>query len=422
MIISENMIAVFGLGYVGKWFINEIGVERIEFIVDNNPILWNTTWNGIEVISPENFIKRKSSIMVVISAPNYEKEIVSQLNSYGYANYCLFTELWINEKINLNKTDRHLFLMNTHTSTNVGDFAIIKAERLFFKRYFPDIDVIEVPALICEHGITILKQCVDRDDVITITGGGYIGSLWMYCGESAIRKIITAFPDNKVVLLPNTIYFSDDEYGKNELNTSISVYNKHKNLTICLRDRNSYEIAQKIFSKNIHFEYIPDMVLFMDHSNEVFRRDGVTVCFRDDKESMISSSFKEKIKSKIIENGIITSEMTMHSSEIPDLEHIDDIVDEKLKIVQKSKVVLTDRLHCMLLCAISGTPCIAFNNLTGKVKGVYEWISYLPYINVIDPEYTAEKHIEEFLICGRYYYDNKKLISEYEKLSKLIID
>ena len=313
MSVSENMIAVFGLGYVGKWFINEMGVERIEFIVDNNSAFWGTTWNEIEIISPEDLIKRKSSIMIVIAAPNYEKEIASQLNNYGYANYCLFTEFWVKEKINLNKTDRHLFLMNTHTSTNVGDFAIIKAERLFFERYFPDIDVTEVPALICEHGIRILKQCVNHDDIITITGGGYIGSLWMYCGESAIRKIITAFPDNKVVLLPNTIYFSDDEYGKNELDTSISVYNKHKNLTICLRDRHSYEIAQKIFSKNIHCEYIPDMVLFMNQNNEVFRRDGVTLCFRDDKECIISPSFKEKIKAKITEKGIIASEMNMYS-------------------------------------------------------------------------------------------------------------
>ena len=42
--------------------------------------------------------------------------------------------------------------------------------------------------------------------------------------------------------------------------------------------------------------------------------------------------------------------------------------------------MVTDTLHCMVSAAITGTPCIAFDNLSGKVQGVYQWIKNLPYI------------------------------------------
>lgn len=56
----------------------------------------------------------------------------------------------------------------------------------------------------------------------------------------------------------------------------------------------------------------------------------------------------------------------------------------KFKDFQKSKLVITDRLHGMVFCAISGTPCIAFSNYNHKVKGTYDWIKDLDYIKYVD--------------------------------------
>lgn len=50
-----------------------------------------------------------------------------------------------------------------------------------------------------------------------------------------------------------------------------------------------------------------------------------------------------------------------------------------------SKIVITDRLHAMLICAITGTPCIAFDNISKKVQGVCElWLEKFPYIKFVD--------------------------------------
>ena len=45
-----------------------------------------------------------------------------------------------------------------------------------------------------------------------------------------------------------------------------------------------------------------------------------------------------------------------------------------IKQFSKSKLVVTDRLHGMILSVITGTNCIAFDNSSGKVSGVYDTI------------------------------------------------
>ena len=45
-----------------------------------------------------------------------------------------------------------------------------------------------------------------------------------------------------------------------------------------------------------------------------------------------------------------------------------EIIMDKFKDFQKSELVITDRLHGMVFCAISGTPCIVFGNYNQKVK------------------------------------------------------
>ena len=48
--------------------------------------------------------------------------------------------------------------------------------------------------------------------------------------------------------------------------------------------------------------------------------------------------------------------------------------------------LITDRIHGMLFAAVTGTPCIALDNVSKKVSGAYEWIQYLDYIQFKDEE------------------------------------
>ena len=49
-------------------------------------------------------------------------------------------------------------------------------------------------------------------------------------------------------------------------------------------------------------------------------------------------------------------------------------VNEKLLEISSYGFVITDMLHCMISCVITNTPCIAIDNISGKIGGVYEWI------------------------------------------------
>lgn len=67
-------------------------------------------------------------------------------------------------------------------------------------------------------------------------------------------------------------------------------------------------------------------------------------------------------------------------------------------------LVITDQLQSMIFAAITGTPCIAVDNVSKKVSGVYAWIKDLPYIRVLEnPTDILENIMEMYSETGFYY-------------------
>lgn len=62
----------------------------------------------------------------------------------------------------------------------------------------------------------------------------------------------------------------------------------------------------------------------------------------------------------------------------------EDALNAKLSEFSSVKLVITDRLHGILFCAITGTQCIVINSRSPKVRGCYEWIEHLDYICLVD--------------------------------------
>ena len=65
------------------------------------------------------------------------------------------------------------------------------------------------------------------------------------------------------------------------------------------------------------------------------------------------------------------------------------ILSNKLEEFAKSKVVITDRLHGMIFCVLTKTPCIVISNNNHKIKKTYmdwlqdvKWIKYYDTINI----------------------------------------
>lgn len=86
-----------------------------------------------------------------------------------------------------------------------------------------------------------LKLLFGKSDIL-IHGGGFIGTIWPY-SDILTQQIIELLPHNRITLLPNTIFFSDDEEGRKWLEDARKVYNSHKNITLCTREKLSYDNA-----------------------------------------------------------------------------------------------------------------------------------------------------------------------------------
>ncbi len=59
-------------------------------------------------------------------------------------------------------------------------------------------------------------------------------------------------------------------------------------------------------------------------------------------------------------------------------------LQSKLNEFGSAKIVICDRLHAMIFAAITKTPCIAFDNVSKKVSGVYKWIEGLDYVKCVN--------------------------------------
>lgn len=416
----KRRIVVFGIGVVGKWFINEITSDEVTCIIDNDKNLQGKQWNGIDIISLTDYLKiKEDNDLVVITVIKYADLIIKQLESKGINSFELYYDFWIKRNIILES--KNIYLMNTHSFNNVGDYAITYAEHAFLKKNFGCYKVIEIPSVICKDGMELLTKYIKSDELIVISGGGYMGNLWIEYGEENVRNILSVFNNNKILIMPQTIYFTDDEDGEKEERISQRYLNEHKLLKMCLRDRDSVCKAESMLDDKKKIEYLPDIVLYLNLCDNQKIRNKYTLCLRSDKEQIISDEMVNSIKKMIQSRNEDIQYMSMNIQDTEYKGEYFEKVNEKLELVKRSKLVITDRLHCMLLCVVTGTPCIAFDNLSHKVSGVYEWINKLEYIQLYDETLGIEKQFDYFAADNKSYtYDFQCVSTYFQNLVDLI--
>jgi pyruvyl transferase EpsO len=99
---------------------------------------------------------------------------------------------------------------------------------------------------------------IPQNAIIIINGGGSFGDIWRHNTKFWL-SLVQKYPHNKIIILPQSIHYKDEKILKEDA----EIFSKHKNLTICLRDKNSIKIANQYFlhSKKI---LVPDMAFCMD--------------------------------------------------------------------------------------------------------------------------------------------------------------
>jgi pyruvyl transferase EpsI len=296
---------------------------------------------------------------------------------------------------------------------NLGDVAITYAQTKFIKSQFPNYEIIDFPISRTFQEMKNLKKICTKQDIITIVGGGNTGDMYddiEYCRQFFIQQ----FPDNTIISFPQTIDFSNSISGQRALEKAINVYSNHKKLILCAREEVSYKKYQKYFPNNKVF-FLPDIVLSLNEELPRFKREGLTLSLRSDGEKRMDMSEQKLLEEKLKQKYNIKYYDTHINKNNLSIEEREYELSNIWAYFKKSKVVVTDRLHGMIFCAITKTPCIAIDNSNRKVSGVYDaWLSNLGYIKMIK-EYDYEEIQSLIEHLWNYDIDNQPVVNLYEK-------
>lgn len=242
---------------------------------------------------------------------------------------------------------------------------------------------------------------LSTDTTMLITGGGYFGDTWRN-GWKYVLDCIENYPDNRIVLFPNTIYYKDKALMADDSRRM----SRLKNLVICARDKVSYQIAKENFSNEVRL--VPDMAFCISLPYlEQWRKpsNGRTLFLkRIDKElgnGKVGLSGKDVdvrdwptmdgkpqwqdyafYASMIVKKGV--------SKHIPFLSGIGErLVDWTayniyrthltrmgVEFVSPYKDIITTRLHVMILATLLGQKVEFVDNSYGKLSSFYNsWLS-----------------------------------------------
>ena len=98
----------------------------------------------------------------------------------------------------------------------------------------------------------------------------------------------------------------------------------------------------------------------------------------------------------------------------------DAILETKWAEFRSAEVVVTDRLHGMIFSAITGTPCVALDNVSRKVSQGYEWVRHIVNIRVAASVDEVPALVDEVVAAGPCLYDRTPLDPYYDEMKAAI--
>lgn len=323
------------------------------------------------------------------------------------------------QKYHIHKKRRNIVIIGTPNHGNLGDYAIYMAEEELFRTYDPGANVFGINMTDFRNEKQILKKVISPEDLLILTGGGNMGNQYME-DETVRRDTILEFPENRIAIFPQTLYFTEDEAGYEEKEKSVQIYNGHKKLIIAARDPVSYEQMKELFCCPIFL--LPDVVLTMKISVKPERkREGILLCLRSDCESRFHTEEKKWIKKEALKKRDKVSETdTVIPGQI-ELDLLEDKTEEKIRAFTTAELVITDRLHGMIFAAITKTPCVVFANYNHKVRETYKWISHLDYIVFLENKEDLPSAMEVLLQKKECVLDEGEIALQYAEFMKEIM-
>ncbi len=276
--------------------------------------------------------------------------------------------------INRRKDEKVIYILTEPEYGNLGDQAIALATTFFLKDNFPGYKIVEVSIDDTYRYLREILANSNKDDLFLLQGGGNMGNLYPDI-EAARRFCIKHIKNRRIISMPTTVTYTDDERGRKDLSRSKRIYSSNPNLILIAREKYSYEIMQKEYPCNKSF-LLPDIVFYLStrvRINKELRQDHV-ICLRREIESNLSREETYTLINQFCQHypDAFLYDTTVNRNVTAELREYE--IFSLLHEFQRAKVVLTDRMHGMIFCSITGTPCVIIKSLDNKILGSYEWI------------------------------------------------
>lgn len=303
-----------------------------------------------------------------------------------------------------------VYIFGAPFHSNLGDQAQTYCMEKWYKDKFPDRSVLSIDTASAQkqefYIINKIRQTIKSGDRIVLHSGYHTTDIWEMENNLNLR-IIETFPDFPIVVFPQTIHFEDN----NNLRKTVDIYRKHGNITLMCRDEESHKIAKENFD-NVHILLMPDIVTSLIGDSDFIvpphekERDGIAMCFRNDKESKYGSEVQFMKKSvEDLTNRVDVMDTTVDT----DWEFIaanrPKILRNFMKDLSKYKLVITDRYHGTIFSAITGTPVIVIGSTDHKLSSGVKWFTDKFFKDAIFYAGSPSEAIKmAHKIYGRYDY------------------
>ena len=313
---------------------------------------------------------------------------------------------------------------------NIGDLAITAAQKNFLRIHSPGCELVAIPISVTRQLLRSIRRQITQHDLVTIIGGGNMGSLYPDI-EELRQLVIRTFPRNRIVCFPQTLDWDESVVSVRALREIVRTYSRHPDIYVFARESITRDKLAELFREhgNVTIGYVPDIVMSTTGAALGATSDavpsGILRCLRDDRECVLDAVCYAQLDAALVGTGqAITRTDTHAGGSQLDEAQCALLLAGKLEQFRAARLVVTDRLHGMILSVLAGTPCLVLPNANHKIRQTWlDWLQGHPLVAFLEPEHfdTLPEVLERLLdsprgnlqtlpLDTRYYASLKKAL------------
>ena len=254
------------------------------------------------------------------------------------------------------------------------------------------------------------KKKIENCNTLLFQGGGNFGDIYQTVQNFRLK----IFRDNKhknIIIFPQTVYYQNIDNAKKDA----EIINKCENITICVRDKRSYDFVKEYFF-NAKVLLLPDMAFYIKNIKTVERKIGKNLIMkRNDKEAYGNEikmdefepydildwptfNMAKNERYKKLKQDRILDKIAVLMLKIPFLCNLVDsrygiksrirrenYIKEGIAFFNNYDRICTTRLHGLILGILMNKHTSVLDNSYGKISAFYkQWLLHFEKIEIRD--------------------------------------